>query len=381
MNDKTKDGKTKIDVARGLVSDLIKDIPNGIEVAFIVYGHNQAQKCEAVEIVRSLSPLDNVGRATLINKIRSLPAVGATPIALALRTAGQELASAKGPCGLILISDGKETCKGKPAEETARLAKDLNLSFGVNVIGFDVQADEREALEEIARAGKGKYYNAANAAEFRKAVMAVHKKLDEVAKPAPRAETKPADQPKVATPAIEVTKGRITAIALSPLTLRGFPKLKEVIVTKAGARGGSFVDSQVQRTSDPGRPLLVPPGVYDVYLNTRAGANEPFVKNLEVKNGERVRVNTNQVVSAIRVDDPGLEGLKVQSIQVVQPGKKGSFREVRATYGEKLGELIMVPPNVAYDVYLVPDEGKPVLVAEGVTTSPGQILVIGDKKD
>jgi hypothetical protein len=128
----------------------------------------------------------------LINTVKNLPAVGATPIALALRTAGQELASAKGPCGLILISDGKETCHGKPTEEIAQLAKDLNLSFGVNVVGFDVQADEREALEEIARAGKGKYYNAANAAEFRKVVQAIHQRIDVAAKPAAAPAPRPA---------------------------------------------------------------------------------------------------------------------------------------------------------------------------------------------
>jgi hypothetical protein len=178
MNERTKDGKTKMDVARQVVSDLIKYIPNELRLAFVVYGQNRSG-CEAVEVIRQLSPLDNVGRNILLEKIRKVPALGSTPIALALQTAGKELAKAKGPCGLVLISDGKETCKGNPAAETARLSRDLNLSFGLNVIGFDVQADEREALEEMARLGKGKYYNAANAAEFRTVVAALHKNITE----------------------------------------------------------------------------------------------------------------------------------------------------------------------------------------------------------
>jgi HEAT repeat protein len=94
------------------------------------------------------------------------------------------LAKAKGPCGLILISDGKETCRGNPTAEVAKLAATFDLSFGVNVIGFDVETDEREALQEIAGAGKGKYYDAANAADFRKAVVAIHRELPKAA-PAP----------------------------------------------------------------------------------------------------------------------------------------------------------------------------------------------------
>ena len=47
----------------------------------------------------------------------------------------------------------------------------------MNVIGFDVQDDERAALAEVARAGKGKYYNAATAAELIDVVRGLQKEL------------------------------------------------------------------------------------------------------------------------------------------------------------------------------------------------------------
>jgi ketosteroid isomerase-like protein len=157
-------------------------------------------RCKAVKVVRPLGPLDSVGRALLTNAIREFRPVGATPIATALAAAGSELAKGRGPAGLVLISDGKETCGGDPSAETARLVKELKLTFGVNVIGFDVQPDERAALEEIARVGKGQYYNAESAAKFRTVVQAMRKTIAVAARPAVKkdvAAAKPANpEPK-----------------------------------------------------------------------------------------------------------------------------------------------------------------------------------------
>jgi predicted outer membrane protein len=77
-----------------------------------------------------------------------------------LRTAGQELARANGPSGLVPISDGKEMCGGDPTSEAAALTRSIKLDFGLQVVGFGVNPDERQALEEIARAGSGKSFDA-----------------------------------------------------------------------------------------------------------------------------------------------------------------------------------------------------------------------------
>ena len=117
-------------------------------------------------------------KSQLVNLIQGLPAVGYTPITKALKAAGVELSKDKAPSGLILITDGLDTCNGDPAAEAAQLVRDLNLTFGVNVIGFDIKAGERDKLDQIAKAGHGNYYNARNADEFRRVIRAIHKKLD-----------------------------------------------------------------------------------------------------------------------------------------------------------------------------------------------------------
>ena len=174
-----KRGRPKMTVAKRVVTELVQKIPEGLNLAFLIYGHDKDLKCQAVKVARPMSVLDAGGRAELVRIIAGLQPEGATPIALALRAAGAELARGDAPGGLVLISDGKETCGGNPAAEAATLAANPKLTFGVNVIGFDVRPEERAVLEEIARAGKkGKYYHAATAAEFREVVQAIHQKVE-----------------------------------------------------------------------------------------------------------------------------------------------------------------------------------------------------------
>jgi len=170
MNDKTRDGKTKIEAARQTAVQLIKDIPNGKHLTFIVYGHKRGRTaeegCQAVEVVCDRLELSDDRKDRLAAEIGKLKAVGHTPIALSLHKAGEALAKAEGLSEVVLITDGMETCHGNPAAEAAQLARTLQLMDGVNVIGFDIDPKERDAVKKIAQEGKGKYYDAKTAKEL-----------------------------------------------------------------------------------------------------------------------------------------------------------------------------------------------------------------------
>lgn len=191
MKEATKEGESKMAVAQRVVTDLIQQIPDGLNVTLVIYGHevfggaDDPRNCQAVKVVRPLSKLDASGKSELSSLIAELKPTGSTPIALALRTAGAELAKDKDAfSGVVLITDGLETCKGDPEAEAAALAGNLKLTFGVHVIGFDVTPQESESLKEIAAAGKGKYHNAASAAELTAAVKNLRTQLTSVTREA-----------------------------------------------------------------------------------------------------------------------------------------------------------------------------------------------------
>jgi Ca-activated chloride channel family protein len=183
MADKTQDGPSKMEVAKKVVSGLIEKIPNGRKVAFIIYGHDAELKCQAVEVVRPLSELDEAGKGRLKTALARLKPVGHTPIALSLRVAARELARDDGLCGVILITDGMETCHGDPNAEAARLAENPKLTFGLHVVGFDVDPKERQAVEAIARAGKGTYYEAKSPQKLTEAVEGLARKIVQADEP------------------------------------------------------------------------------------------------------------------------------------------------------------------------------------------------------
>jgi hypothetical protein len=89
---------------------------------------------------------------------------------------------------LILLTDGMETCHGDPNAEAARLAEMPNLTFGIHVIGFDVEPQERAAVEKIAKAGKGKFYDARSATKLQQTVAQLRQ---EIAKAPPLDENSP----------------------------------------------------------------------------------------------------------------------------------------------------------------------------------------------
>lgn len=177
MKEMTSDGKSKWDVARKAACDLIDGIPEGRTLAMIVYGHDLEKKCEAVDVLHPLAVLTIDEKARLKGRIDAITPIGNTPIASSLRMAGEELKKATGLSRLILITDGTETCGGDPAQEAGRLAAGGARRASVNVIGFSLNDKERESVEQIATVGRGRYYDAKNAAALVESVKLLKEEI------------------------------------------------------------------------------------------------------------------------------------------------------------------------------------------------------------
>lgn len=189
MKEMTKEGEPKMTAAKRVVADLVQKIPAGINVALVLYGQevfapaDDPRNCQAVKVARALAPLNAADKSELIQLIHQLKPTGATPISLALQKAGAELAKNDAFCGLVLVTDGMESCGGDPAAEAARLAANPKLSFGVNVVGFGVKPEDSESLAKVAKAGRGKYYDADSAKELTLSMAQVAQELESKAKP------------------------------------------------------------------------------------------------------------------------------------------------------------------------------------------------------
>ncbi len=179
------DGEMKIDIAKRTLSGLVDRLPRGsteieLNVGLRVYGHRTVAgdtgeaRCRdtALEI-----PVRGVEAESIKGRVAAVNARGWTPIAYSLEEAADDFPD--GPENdnvIVLISDGKETCGGDPCS-TARKLHESGIAVKIHVVGFDIQADEREQLECIARAAGGKYFDASGAEELNRVLTEVQEQV------------------------------------------------------------------------------------------------------------------------------------------------------------------------------------------------------------
>src|SRR3982074_1345043 len=185
MEAERKDGASKVTSAKKCMSDLIDKLPNGLNVALIIYGTNKKRGCEDIDVAQPLGPID---KATLKAKVAGYNATGMTPIAGSSGVAGKALAKSKGGPAIVLVTDGAESCHGDPAGVAAKLAAQFGVKFGINVIGFGIEPQEKAQLADIAAKGNGKLLTVENASDLASALQKAV--AERVATPPPQRETK-----------------------------------------------------------------------------------------------------------------------------------------------------------------------------------------------
>ncbi len=167
------DGKPKMDVAKEVMINAIKGLPDNVNVGLQVYGHRSKGDCDDIETLAEVGPTD---KEALIQKINSIKPMGKTPITKSFEIAGEKLGAMEDETTVILVSDGEETCEGDPCALVKSL-KEKGINVKVHVVGFDVGAKEKEQLSCIAEAGGGKYFAADNAAQLEEALAEVEQEV------------------------------------------------------------------------------------------------------------------------------------------------------------------------------------------------------------
>ncbi len=167
------EGKVKMDVAKEVMTGLVNDLPDGVNVGLIVYGHRSKGDCSDIETMVVMGEVD---KQNITQKINSIKPRGKTPIAKSLQVAGDELQATEDETTVVLVSDGEETCEGDPCALVKSL-KEQGINVKVHVIGFDVGDKEKEQLSCIAEAGGGKYFTANNADQLQEALAEVREEV------------------------------------------------------------------------------------------------------------------------------------------------------------------------------------------------------------
>ncbi len=128
---------TRIEDARRAMHRAMPQIAPYRRVGLLVYGPGGQDGCTGIDL-RFAPKADASER--VVGEIDALAPNGLTPIAASVRAAAEALDYTRAPGIVVLVTDGNETCGGRPCalgEELAQTAQDLT----VHVIGFKVFYD------------------------------------------------------------------------------------------------------------------------------------------------------------------------------------------------------------------------------------------------
>ena len=163
MNE-TIGAKSKLDMARTTIAEILPKIPNNIKLGLRVYGHKAGftylQGCQASKLQ---VPITTNNRQEILNSLYSTQATGWTPITYSLKQAiNNDFIGATGKKHIILLSDGGENCDESPCTYVINLMKQRD-DVTIDVIAFDVHDMEaNNQLKCTALMTRGKYLKADN---------------------------------------------------------------------------------------------------------------------------------------------------------------------------------------------------------------------------
>ncbi|MBI3019197.1 MAG: VWA domain-containing protein [Deltaproteobacteria bacterium] len=155
-------GKTKMQIAKDVLSKYAKKVNQDYHLGLRVYGNTKRKDCKDSHLI---VPIEKGNRDQIISEIKEVTALSMTPIGYSLKKAGEDLnpLKDKGTLGIVLVTDGQESCDLDPCKVANDLIKE-GFQFKINVVGFDIKDKQaHDQLKCIANATGGTYVTSDNA--------------------------------------------------------------------------------------------------------------------------------------------------------------------------------------------------------------------------
>jgi hypothetical protein len=162
-------GGTRIELAREVLARLVQDdLPAGVPVALRRFPP-RGEPCGS-DLLVPLAPLDRASMTDIIGQLDA-PRDARTPLAEAIAAAARDLADVAGRRLIVVVSDGKESCKGDPLAEIERLRAE-GVDVTLNIVGLALDRASRRGIARLAEAGGGAYVDARDGTALGAALLA-----------------------------------------------------------------------------------------------------------------------------------------------------------------------------------------------------------------
>jgi hypothetical protein len=267
MNARLPNGETRIAVAQRAIKGVAGFVPAQAQLSLRMYGAQSPpsrKNCEDTHLAVPFGPASASG-GPITASVDGARAQGYTPIAYSLGQAANDFSADAKERVIVLVSDGKETCRGDPVVAAKALAAK---GITVHTVGFVVDTAARGQLQAIARATGGSYFDAP-----------VGPELPDTLKSALNA-----CKTRVATLLPRPQPGKLRTTSATWLTTHA------VLNAETGQQVGAFDSSS--------REITLPAGIYEVKFGPASW------KGIEVRSGETTTIDPAvlKVQAAVFVD-------------------------------------------------------------------------------
>jgi|GEM_PF-1834486 len=131
------DGEKRIVTAKKMLNLIVQSLQEEqAAVALTAFGHRKSWSCNDIEQIFDMGFKSTEDLAKRVDKIQPAER-GKTPIAKSLMLAHERLKKIKGPKGIVVITDGEETCGGDPCKVAKQLREEMDVQ--VYTLAYDVK--------------------------------------------------------------------------------------------------------------------------------------------------------------------------------------------------------------------------------------------------
>ena len=156
------DGKSKLEIARESLGEVLQSVPESQELGLVVYGHRRKGRCDDIQLVVPVGPGTGPDMSASANRLAPR---GKTPLSASVRTAAEALNYREQRATVILLTDGLETCNTDPCAAGTELSE-AGADFTAHVVGFGLTDEQGAQVACLAENTGGKYVPAKDAGEL-----------------------------------------------------------------------------------------------------------------------------------------------------------------------------------------------------------------------
>ncbi|SFJ50134.1 vWA domain-containing protein [Jannaschia pohangensis] len=141
----------RITDARAAMARVMPDVEDFRRIGLVTYGPGPEGSCEGIRL--RFPPIESAA-ARMIAEIDALEPTGLTPLTDAVERAAEVLDYRLKPAIVVLVTDGNETCGGRPCA-LGRALEATGADLTVHVIGYKAESDffswDNPEADEVAR--------------------------------------------------------------------------------------------------------------------------------------------------------------------------------------------------------------------------------------